>query len=219
MGAVKKNARSRQYDSSGRRDQARRTRRTILESARRRFVDHGYAATTIAAIAGDAHVSVETIYKAFGSKAGLIKAVVDVAIAGDDDPVPILQREFVRTNRAEPDPRRKLEAYGSFAAEIAMRTSPLLLVVRAAAGTDPGAAEVWATLQQERLRGMGVFAEDLATNALLRAGVTTDEARDVLWAHNSVELWDLLVNQRGWTQERYGRWLGQQLIAALLPAR
>lgn len=214
MGAVK---RIRSYDSSGRRQQARQTRLHVLEAAKRRFLEQGYAAATLAAIAADAGVSVETIYKAFGNKAGVVKAVLDVAIVGDDEPIPMMQREFVQRNRNEPDPRRKLSQFGAHIAEVTARTCPLLLLVRAAASADPGAAEVWATLQQERLTGMTVFAAHLAEQGLLRAGVEVDEARDVLWTHNSVELWDLLVNQRGWSPQRFGDWLAQQLIAALLP--
>ena len=206
----------RQYDSSRRQEQARQTRRAVLHAAQARFLAEGYAATTISAVAADAGVSVETVYKAFRNKPGLVKAVFDVAIAGDDEPIPILQREFVRRNQAEPDPRRKLEAYGQHLAEIAPRIGPIQLVVRAAAATDTGAAGVLEALQAERLTGMTLFARDLAEGGHLRAGVSAEEARDALWAHNSVELWDLLVNQRGWSNDRYGRWVGTQLIAALL---
>jgi hypothetical protein len=142
--------------------------------------------------------------------------VFDVAVVGDDEDVPMLQREFVARNVAEPDPRRKLEAYGEHLAVVAPRVSPILLVVRAAAASDPGAAGVWDQLQAERLTGMTAFATHLDEGGFLRPDVTRDEARDVLWTHNSVELWDLLVAQRGWTNDRFGEWVGQQLIAALL---
>jgi hypothetical protein len=122
----------------------------------------------------------------------------------------------VRRNSAEPDPRRKLEAYGEHLASVIPRAGPIQLVVRAAAATDPGAAAVWEQLQQERLTGMTAFGAHLAADGHLRPGLTADDARDVLWVHSSVELWDLLVNERGWSAERYGRWIGQQLIAALL---
>ncbi len=207
----------RNYDATGRREQARRTRLTVLEVARRRFLESGYAATTLGSVAELAGVSVETIYKAFDNKPGLVKAIFDVAVVGDDEPVPILQREFVRRNIAEPDPRKKLAEYGEHVGEISPRTCPILLVVRDAAASDPGAAGVWANLQAERLTGMTVFAQHLASGDHLRVDVSIEEARDVLWTHNSVELWDLLVNQRGWSNERFGRWVGKQLIAALLP--
>jgi AcrR family transcriptional regulator len=206
----------RAYDSSRRTEQARQTRLAVLASARRHFLAEGYARTTIAAVAQDAGVSVETVYKAFSNKPGLVKALFDVAIVGDDEPIPMLQREFVRRNMAEPDPRQKLIAYGAHLAEVGPRTNPVQLVVRAASFTDPGAAEVWDKLQQERLTGMSIFAGHLHEGGFLRKGVSVEEARDVLWTHNSVELWDLLVNERGWTPERFGQWIGRQLIAALL---
>src|SRR5436190_14443587 len=96
----------RRYESPVRDEQARRTRRAVLDAAHRFFREHGYAGTTIGAIAGEANVSVETVYKLFGNKAGLVKAVFDVAIVGDDEQVPLMQREFVRRNIAEPDARR-----------------------------------------------------------------------------------------------------------------
>jgi AcrR family transcriptional regulator len=207
----------RPYDASRRREQARQTRRAVLAAAHEAFVRDGYAATTMASIAAAVGVSVETVYKAFGNKPGLMKAVFDVAVVGDDEPVPMLQREFVRRTSAEPDPRVKLRAFGLHVGEVSPRTCPLLLVVRDAAAADAGAAALWAQLQGERLFGMSVFADHLLDSGCLRADVTADEARDVLWTHNSAELWDLLVRQRGWSDERYGRWVGEQLIAALLP--
>ena len=145
-----------------------------------------------------------------------MKAVFDVLVVGDDDDVPMMQREFVQRNIAEPDPRRKLRDYGGHLAAVAPRVSPILLVVRAAAESDAGASAVWAQLQAERLTGMTAFARHLSDGGFLRDGVSKNEARDVLWTHNSVELWDLLVRQRGWSNQRFGRWVGHQLIAALL---
>jgi AcrR family transcriptional regulator len=207
---------SRRYDASRRQEQARETRQAVLAAARERFLEQGYARTTIAAVAAQAGVSVETVYKAFGNKPGLAKALFDVAIVGDDEPVPMLQREFVRRNVAEPDPRQKLLAYGEHLAEVHPRACPVQLVVRDAAATDPGAAEVWEQLQAERLAGMTVFARHLHEGGHLRRGVSVEEARDVLWTYNSVELWELLVQRRRWSYERFGRWVGQQLVAALL---
>jgi AcrR family transcriptional regulator len=198
-------------------EQARRTRRAVLDAARDLFLQEGYAATTVAAVAASAGVSVETVYKVFGNKAKLVKAVFDVAVVGDDEPVPMLQRQLVRDIDAEPDAERKLERYGQHIAEVNRRVGPLLLVVRDAAVFNTDAARVWEQLQEERARGMLVFAAKLDEGGFLRPGVTADEARDVLWAFNSVETWDLFVNQRGWAYERWGDWLGRQLTAALLP--
>lgn len=206
----------RAYNSARRQEQARETRRAVLAAARRLFVTQGYAGTTMGAVAAEAAVSVETVYKAFANKAGLAKAVFDVAIVGDDEEIPLLHREVVRRNMAEADGRRKLLQYGEHLTVVAPRTGPILLVVRAAAAGDPAAAEVWGQLQSERLAGMTAFAGHLSAGGYLRDGVAMEEARDVLWAHTSVELWDLLVNQRGWDDDRFGRWVAHQLIAALL---
>lgn len=206
----------RQYDARGRREQARRTRWTVLEAARRLFLAQGYAATTITAIAAEAAVSVETVYKAFGNKAGLLKSVFDVSIVGDDEPVPLAQRERIRRLQAEEDPRRKLAMYGEHLSETSWRSVPVQLLVRAAAASDPAAAAVWEDMSAERLSGMAEFARHLHDGGHLRLDVSADEARDVLWTYNSAEVYELLVMKRGWSPERYGRWIADALIAALL---
>lgn len=207
----------RRYDSRGRKEQAGRTRWAMLQAARRLFLDHGYTATTMPAVATAAGVSVQSVYKAFGNKPALLKAVFDVAIAGDDEPVPALQREALGRVRAEPDPYRKLSLYGEFVAEVTPRHVPIQLLARAAATADPGAAGVWDQLRAERLAGLTLFARALHQDGHLRPGVSVDEARDLLWTYNSPELYELLVLQRGWTPQRYGRWLADALTAALLP--
>ena len=206
----------RRYDSSRRQEQAAGTRLAVLDSARRLFLERGYAVTTVAAIAADAGVSVETVYKAFGNKPGLVKSVFDVSIVGDDEPVPFIERDRVRRIREEPEPRRKLELYGEHLAETAPRSVPVQLLVREAAATDPGAAEVWRQMSAERLTGMTMFAEDLRAGGHLRPELTVEEARDVLWTYNSAEVYDLLVLRRGWAPHRYGRWIADALVAALL---
>jgi AcrR family transcriptional regulator len=207
----------RRYDSTRRREQARHTREAIIEAARELFLDSGYARTTMSAVAKAAGVSMESVYKGFGNKARLLKAVFDVAIVGDHEPVPMLQRERVQRIRAEPDPRRKLEMYGEHLASAGPRAGPLQLLVRSAAANDPEAAKVWQQMVQERLVGMGEFARHLYEGGFLRTDVSLEEARDVLWTYNSVELYDLLVVQRGWTSKHYGQWIARALIAALLP--
>ena len=208
----------RRYDSSRRQEQALENRRAVLEAARLMFLERGYAATTVGAIAAAAGVSVETVYKAFGNKPGLVKAVVDVAIVGDDQPVPMVQRELVRRIEAESDPRRKLAMYGEHLAESAPRRVPVELLVRAAEASDAGAARLREQLDAERLTGMEIFARHLDESGHLRPDVSVEEACDVLWACNSAELYDLLVVRRGWTPQRYGRWIAAALAAALLPA-
>ena len=206
----------RRYDASRRQEQARQTRAAVVDAARELFLERGFAATTVPDIALAAGVSVPTVYKAFPNKARLAKAVFDVAIAGDDEPVPMLQRDALGRVRDEPDAETKLRLYGGFLTEVAPRHVPVQLVIRDAAATDPQARAVWAELQAERLRAMTMFARALHDDGHLRAGMSINEARDVLWTYNSAELFQLLVIERGWSPKRYGRWIADALIAALL---
>ena len=210
--AVKRRA----YDSSRRQDQARETRRGVLAAARRLFLERGYAATNMSTIATEAGVSVETVYKAFRNKPGLVKAVFDVAIAGDDEPVPMVERDMVQRINDEPDPAGKLRIYADHIASSSPRHVPVQLLVRDAAASDAGAAEVWDQLLAERLTGMTLFAAHLQESGSLRTGVSRDDAADLLWAYNSPELWDLLVLRRGWSAERFGDWVAAALGDALL---
>ncbi len=208
----------RTYDATRRVEAARHSRRTVLETAQRLFLDRGFAATTMSDIAAGAGVSTKNLYKVFGNKVGLAKAVFDVAIAGDDEPVPMVERASLMKVRDEPDPRRKLILYGEHLATVAPRHVPLQLVILDAAANDPDAAQVWDGLQAERLRGMTMFAKALAEEGHLRHGVSATEARDVLWTYNSAELYRLLVIERRWSVKRYGRWVASALTAALLPS-
>jgi hypothetical protein len=129
----------------------------------------------------------------------------------------MLQREMVARIRNEPDPRRKLRFYGEHLARSGPRVATLQLLIRSAAAGHRDAAEVWEQMLAERLMGMSLFAQELQNGGHLRPDLTVEDARDVLWTYNSVELYDLLVLHRKWDAERYGRWIAEALIAALLP--
>jgi AcrR family transcriptional regulator len=207
----------RPYDSSRRQEHARQSRARVLASARHRFLDEGYAATALPAVAADAGVSVESVYKAFRNKAGVLKAVFDVAIAGDDEPVAIMERDWVAAIRAEPDVAVQLRMYSDHLVASMPRTAPILLLARAAAGLDTDVAAIWQELQDERLRGMTAFATELTGSGQLDR--PTDDVRDILWTFNSVHIYELLVLERGWSVERYGTFVADALVAALVPAR
>ncbi len=207
----------RRYDSSGRRERARQTRDHITDVAKELFLSGGYADTTVAAIAAAAHVSVETIYKGFGGKPGLVRAIIDKALAGEG-PVPAEQRsDHIRDT--EPDPRRILAAWGGFTAELAPRVVPIILLARDAAAGDPEVAAVLDQISAARLERMTVNARGLASAGHLRPGITVDQAADIMWAYSSPELYELLVLRRRWTAELYGQFIAQALIDTLLPAR
>ena len=206
----------RPYHSTTRKEQARRTRRAIIDAAYQLFLSDGFAATTMPAVAASAGVAVQTVYKAFANKPGLAKAVFDTAIAGDDDTVPMVERDALTTVRNEPDPRRMFRLYGEFLATVAPRHVPVQLVIHDTATADPNARAVWTELQAERLSGMTIFATTLHDRGHLRHDITVDDARDTLWTYNSAELYQLLVIERGWTPQHYGQWIAAALTAALL---
>jgi AcrR family transcriptional regulator len=206
----------RAYDSSRRQEQARVQRRRILECARRRFLENGYAGTTLGAIASDAGVSVETIYKAFRNKAGVLKEVFDFSVAGDDEPVPMIERDHAHWMRAEPDPRKKLAMFAVHMSESMPRAAPIFLLARAAASSEPEIQKLVAQWRAGQLHGLGLLAAHLDEGGHLRPGLDRNKARDLLWTINSTEVYDLLVLERGWTPEQYREFLAQSMIDALL---
>ena len=207
---------TRGYDSTGRRAQAVRNRETVLDAAERLFLNRGYAATTIAAVAAAANVSVETIYKAFGGKSGLVRALRDRGLAGKG-PIPAEQRSD-RMRVTERDPRKIIANWGALTTEVAPLVSPILLLVRAAAASDAEMAKLLEEMDADRLLRMTVNARDLHDAGHLRRGVTLKYAIDVLWTYSSAELYELLVLRRGWPLDRYGRFVADAMIAALLPS-
>jgi AcrR family transcriptional regulator len=206
----------RRYDSSGRRERARQTREQITDVARDMFLSSGYADTTVAAIAAAARVSVETIYKGFGGKPGLVRAIVDKGLAGEG-PIPAEQRSD-QIRDTEPDPRRILSAWGAFTAELAPRVVPVLALARDAAASDPEISALLDEISAARLERMTVNARGLLQAGHLRPGITAEQAADIMWTYSSQELYELLAIRRGWPAERYGQFIAQALIAALLPA-
>jgi AcrR family transcriptional regulator len=206
--------RKRTYDSTNRLAQAERTRATVLDVAERLFLQQGYAATTIVSVADGAKVSVETIYKAFGGKPGLVRAIRDRALAGEG-PIHAERRSDAMRMR-ESDPHTIIRNWGSLVAEVGPRVSPILLLVRAAAAADPEVGALRAEMDADRLKRMTVNARHLHERGYLRPGVTLKQAADVLWTYSSPELYELLVLGRGWSKERYGRFVADAMIAALL---
>jgi AcrR family transcriptional regulator len=206
------------YRSEVRAAQAAQTRHDILAAAGKLFRDRGYAATSLPALAGEAGVAVETIYRAFGSKAGLFKAVVEAAVAGGAGraDTPVEQRPAIRAVIDEPDPRRSVAHYAATQPGIHRRSGPLLRALRDASATDPELRRLWDELESMRLNGQGRFAGMLGERGALRAGLTVEDARDMIWALCSLAVHDLLVVERGWSEERYLAWLRDALACQLL---
>ena len=202
----------RPYDSSARVARARRSREAVLEAARVRFLDRGVDGTSIAAVADDAGVSVDTVYKAFRNKAGLLRALCERALEGAGS-VPAEARSDELQER-ELDGRAVLRGLGTLTAEVAPRIAPMLLLLPAAGASELG--QLRAELDAARLERMTQVAERLTRYRHLRPGITVQEAAEVLWTYSSPELFGLLVVARGWTPERYGRFIGDALTCALL---
>lgn len=205
----------RRYDASRRRAHAARTQSTILDVARRRFLEHGYAATTVAHVAAEAGTSVETVYKAFGGKSGLVRVLWERGLDGRGD-VPAPERSDLLTS-TQTDPVGVLQGWGMFTTELAPELAPILLLVRGAAATDPDMAALFAEAEAQRRTRMRHNARRLQRRGWLRPGIGLAQATDILWTYSSAELYDLLVLKSGWPVTRYGEFVGNALIAALLP--
>jgi AcrR family transcriptional regulator len=188
----------------------------VLEAARALFVERGYAATTIEAIAARAEVSPETIYATFRNKRSLLSALIDVSMAGDDAPVPILERGWVRAMRDESDPERRLRILARNGRLILERTAPVYEVLRGAAAADPEMASLWALNKRQRFAGQRELLRILTEGHPLRDGLTATSAADVLFTVGSPETYRLLVVDRGWSPDRFERWYADTLRRLLL---
>ena len=207
----------RRYDSTRRRQAAAQTRRDIVTAAGRLFRDGGYA-VPMTAIAAEAGVVVETVYRIFGSKAGLVRAVVEALLAGGAARAerPVEERPAIRAVIEERDPRRRIERWAATQPGIHRRAGPLLRAVRAGAASDPELARLWAELEAWRLEGQGRLVERLAADGALRRDRTVARCRDVLFTLSSLGVHDLLVLERGWTEAEYEAWLAESLVRGLL---
>lgn len=207
---------SRSYDASRRREGAARTREQVLEAGRALFVEHGYVATTMNDVAQRAGVAPATAAAAFGGKAGLLKRLVDVGITGDDEDVPVSEREVARhVAAASDDAGRQCELLAAFVTEVHERLAPLHEVLMQASGVDEQVRDLVMRGQQGRRAGMAEFVA-LIDPARLKQGMDADTAADVVWALTDPRLYTGLVGERGWTNENYTSWLVSQLRSALL---
>lgn len=212
---MKKGAR-RRYDSASRSEAARTTRESILNAARAIFLEKGYAAATMPAIAMAAGTALDTVYAAVGKKPALFRLLLEMAISGSDRALPADERDYVRAIRAETDAARKLRLYAAALARIQPRLAPLIRVLQGAASLDSELEALWQTISQRRAANMRLLAKDLAATGRLRSGLSESKVADIIWSMNSPEFYLLLVGQRGWSLEEYERWLGDAWIQLLL---
>jgi AcrR family transcriptional regulator len=206
----------RRYDSSRRREAAERTRTRVLDAALRLFEAEGYAATTVQQVASEAGVSVETIYKNFAGKAGLVRALFYRGLAGAGSTPAEVRSDAM--SAAEQDARNILRGWADLVAEVSPRGSPIMLLVHAAAATHAEARTLIEEINQQRLERMTHNAKRLRGKTGLRRGLSTTEIRDVLFAYSSAELYDILVLGRGWSVRRYSDFVFAGMCAQLLDA-
>lgn len=211
-----KPVKTRRYDNLSRQVQSEAKRRRILDAARELMVASGYRLTTIADIARRAGVHVDTVYELGGRKPVLLRELIEQALSGTDGAVTAEERDYVKAIRAEPDPAEKLAIYALAVRRIQARLAPLLLALRDAATTEPEAKEVWREISDRRAANMRQLVLDLEAAGGLRAGLSIDEAADVVWATNSSELYVLFTVERGWSPDHYERWLADTWRRLLL---
>jgi AcrR family transcriptional regulator len=205
----------RRYDSPRRREQAAATRRAILGAAQGLFEAGGYDATTMAAIAAGAGVSLKTVYIAFETKAGVLRALWHLLLRGDEETAPVGERRWYVEVLEEPDPRRRLELNARNARRVKERAGALLGVIRSAASADPDIAELWARIQADFHDNQRAIVQTLHEGGALRAGLGVDRATDILWTLNHPDVW-LLLAGRGWTPAEFERWFAQTCAEQLL---
>ena len=207
----------RSYDASRRREQARERRLAVVLAARELFGRDGFRLTTIAAIARRAGVSAESVYKGFGTKAALAKAVFDLELAGDDEPVPVAARPAMQAIRDEPDVRRKIAMFAAGLAQRQAASARVQILIRDGRHVDDSLGPVWDKLTGEGLTGMTMLGRHLLETGQLRDGMGLDEVRDVLWNYLAIDAYERLVLTQGWPPERYSAWLAHALTSALCP--
>jgi AcrR family transcriptional regulator len=209
----------RRYHSPRRQEQAAATRQAIVGAAQRLFEEHGYVATTMDAIAVEAGVALKTVYSAFATKAGLLRALWDLLLKGDADDAPVADRPWYREVLDEPDPERQLRLNARNACVVKRRIGPILRVIRSAAAVEPDADALWQLIQSDFYANQRVLVAALEERDGLRPDLDVDRATDILWTLNHPDVWLLLVGERGWTAEQFEAWFADTSCAQLLALR
>lgn len=212
--------RKRAYRSDLRDDQARRTRRRIVAAAGELYADDGFAATTIDAIAARAGVSRQTVFTSVGGKVALLKLAYNYALAGDDEPIPMIDRPAIQEINSEPDPYRALALYAGFVTEMGSRVGRLYVALRSAAEIDAQAHELFWRWEAERLQLLRDHPIPMfVKKKVLRTDLRTEEAADIMAMLTSPSVYHQLVDQQGWSPTRFRRWMTRTLPEQLLRAK
>ena len=203
----------RSYDASGRQARAQETRQRIIDVAHDRFIDRGYGRTTIADIARDAGVSVETVYSAFGNKAALLRKVWFVRFRGDEQDVRLLHRPEIQQMLAEPDLVVRLRRHAAVVTPVFRRFVPLHRALEAAAATESSAADMVAEFDARRLDASTHYAK--AAKRTGQLAVSEAQCRDIFSATLDGSLWHRLVHDAGWSDKRFAAFLGHLWVFSL----
>ena len=206
----------RRYDGSRRQAQTMRTRTRVIDAAKGLFGEQGYPATTIDSIAAAADIPLPTLYRLFGSKRGILKAVLDIAFGGDSEPVAFVDRPQVRAALAEPDAGALLDRFAGIARELMARSATLQHVLSTAAVVDAEAGELLDEVRRQRHVGQSRIVAAVAARGALDARLTRPEAEDTVYALLSPDLYRVLTVERGWGDDRYETWLARSLRSLLL---
>lgn len=187
----------------------------MVEAAGELFLAQGYGSTSLDDIAARAGVSTPTVYAKFGSKAGLLKVLVDVSVAGDDEDVPLLERADLQAHQAIESLPERVRAMCEAAHVVHGRSAPVLRLVARVSGSDPAVAELHAELERQMretaLDNLGTYPA-----SVLRDGMDRDRAADVILTLGHPEVWSRLVHDAGWTGEQYVDWLEQAITSTVL---
>lgn len=206
----------RPYRSTLREDQARATRRAVVGAARDLFVELGWSRTTIDAVAARAGVSRKTVFTSVGGKAALLKLALDWALVGDDEPLPMSERQIIAEMEQLTDPRALVARWARFVAALEARAAPLAAVLVVAADTDQEAAGVHAVSERNRLGGAEFIVARLAAIGSLRPGLTTERAVAAALVLMDPAVHRTLVREHSWTHAEYADWIERAAVAELL---
>jgi AcrR family transcriptional regulator len=207
----------RPYQGAARQARTRRTRAAVAAAARGLFAERGYAATTIEAISDRSDTPQATVYRLFSSKLGILKALLDLSVAGDDQEMAMLDRPQVRALLSDQEPKDQLAGFAALVSGVMTRVGPVHRILADAARSDRDAAALLAEIARQRHEGQRRIASSLASSGALRPGLAESDAADIIHALASPEVHGLLVSDRGWTSEQHEKWLTHILIDQLLP--
>jgi TetR/AcrR family transcriptional regulator of autoinduction and epiphytic fitness len=196
-------------------ERARTTRQRVLRAAIDCFVESGYPTTTMADIAERAGVAVQTLYASFKTKRAILAAAIDVAIAGDDEPVPVNERPWMQPVWQATTGPSTLRAYAGAVLLIQQRTAALFRALDVAAASEPELQELWRVSRERRRLGAGGVVKAAARRTPLLSGLTVKRATDIVWMFNGHDMYLGLVGESGWSAAAYERWLGDTLATLL----